>query len=209
MAKAKIKNQLSPNDPEVLRVILLVSRRFGQKFKFGYHQRADIEQEASILAIQALPDFDPEAGYPLENFLTTHVRNRLINFKRDKYYRSQPPCVNCPFFRPNQENQCAEFTSRDLCDKYSRWVKRNESKKKLMNSGTSLDKVFPVHTSNHSDNVDSAIYGEMMDKINAELPIYLRADFKRLLEGMSIPKNRKFKVEEAIREILGADHGIE
>jgi hypothetical protein len=26
---------------------------------------------------------------PLENFLAVHVKNRLNNFKRDKYYRQQ------------------------------------------------------------------------------------------------------------------------
>lgn len=209
MARTKPKRQLSPNDPEVIETILLVSRRFGQRFKFGYHQRVDIEQEAAVLALEALPKYDPDSGHPLENFLTTHVRNRLINLKRDKYYRSQPPCINCPLFRPNQESQCAEFDDRNLCDKYSKWLVRNEFKKKLMNSGISTDKLPPTSISNTTDQIDAAIHTELMDKISGALPIHLRADFMRVLEGMSIPKNRKAKVEEAIRAILGEDDGPE
>jgi hypothetical protein len=38
-----------------------------------------------MMGIEALPRYD--SARPLENFLYTHISNRLKNFKRDNYFR--------------------------------------------------------------------------------------------------------------------------
>ena len=72
-------------ESEVLEVINKICDRYAYKFKFGYYTPDDIRQEAFIIALDALERY--EEGRPLENFLAVHVKNRLNNFKRDKYYR--------------------------------------------------------------------------------------------------------------------------
>ena len=70
---------------EVLEVINRICDRYAYKFKFGYYEPDDIRQEAFIIAVEALERYDESR--PLENFLAVHVKNRLNNFKRDRYYR--------------------------------------------------------------------------------------------------------------------------
>ena len=72
-------------EAEVLAVINKICDRYAYKFQFGYFEPDDIRQEAFIIAVDALNRY--EEGRPLENFLAVHVKNRLNNFKRDKYYR--------------------------------------------------------------------------------------------------------------------------
>ena len=72
-------------ESEVLEIINKICDRYAYKFKFGYFEPEDIRQEAFIIAVDALDRY--EEGRPLENFLAVHVKNRLNNFKRDKYYR--------------------------------------------------------------------------------------------------------------------------
>ena len=72
-------------EAEVLAVINKICDRYAYKFQFGYFEPDDIRQEAFIIAVDALDRY--EEGRPLENFLAVHVKNRLNNFKRDKYYR--------------------------------------------------------------------------------------------------------------------------
>ena len=73
------------SEEEVLEVINKICDRYAYKFQFGYFEADDIRQEAFIIAVDALDRY--EEGRPLENFLAVHVKNRLNNFKRDKYYR--------------------------------------------------------------------------------------------------------------------------
>ena len=66
-------------EQEVLAVIEKIANRYCHKFKFGYFTAEDIKQEAFIIAVDALDRYDERR--PLENFLSSHVKNRLINFK--------------------------------------------------------------------------------------------------------------------------------
>lgn len=73
---------------EDLEVINKVVNRLSPSHVFPNYSIEDIKQEAYIMCLQALPKWD--GVRPLENFLARHVRNRLNNLKRDKYYR--PGC---------------------------------------------------------------------------------------------------------------------
>ena len=72
-------------EEEVLEIIEIVATRLCHKFKFGYHTAEDIKQQARMFAWEGLDKYDEIR--PLENFLWTHVRNRLYNFKRNNYSR--------------------------------------------------------------------------------------------------------------------------
>ena len=69
----------------VLSVITQVTQKLAPKYVFASYDVEDIEQEAFIIALEALERYDSDK--PLENFLYSHVNTRLKNFKRDNYYR--------------------------------------------------------------------------------------------------------------------------
>ena len=121
------------NEEEFLIVLENISKRLGNKFKFGYHTFEDMKQQAAIFALEGLKRYD--SSRPLENFLWTHVRNRLFNYKRDHYQRPDVPCNTCPFFdkhRVKTQSQCTEFSNRNDCELYNAWYTRNNAKKNIM-----------------------------------------------------------------------------
>jgi DNA-directed RNA polymerase specialized sigma24 family protein len=79
----EIPNNMS--EQEVVAVINKVARSLAPKYTFGFYGIDDIEQEAFMMGMEALGRYD--SNKPLENFLYTHIGNRLKNFKRDNYYR--------------------------------------------------------------------------------------------------------------------------
>ena len=96
MSKKKTKKTKKPSidENELLNVIDIITKKLAYKFKFGYHDIEDMKQQISIFAIEGLKNYDHKR--PLENFLWTHVRNRLFNYKRDNYQRPDKPCYSCP-----------------------------------------------------------------------------------------------------------------
>lgn len=72
-------------DEEILAKITKIAKQLAPKYTFDCHDADDIEQEAIMMGIEAMPRYD--SARPLENFLYTHISNRLKNFKRDNYFR--------------------------------------------------------------------------------------------------------------------------
>lgn len=62
-----------------------VISKIAHKYVFVSYDVDDIEQEAFLIAVNSLKNYDPSKS--LENFLYVHLNNRLKNFKRDNYYR--------------------------------------------------------------------------------------------------------------------------
>lgn len=53
---------------------------------FAYYENNDVYQEIWHMCLEALDRYNPVIG-PIENYLVTHVTNRLKNLKRDRYFR--------------------------------------------------------------------------------------------------------------------------
>jgi DNA-directed RNA polymerase specialized sigma24 family protein len=66
-------------------LILKIASELAGRHTFPNYDREDVEQEAAIFGLEALKRYD--GVRPLENFLRVHMRNRLSNLRRDKYYR--------------------------------------------------------------------------------------------------------------------------
>lgn len=81
----KPNKELSDTTEEDYKVIIKIAKKLAPRYVFGSYERADIEQEAIIMGLDGLSRYD--RARPLENFLFTHINNRLKNFKRDNYYR--------------------------------------------------------------------------------------------------------------------------
>ena len=167
-------------------------------FTFGYFERDDIKQQARLFAIEAMARYDPSR--PLDNFLYSHIRNRLINFRRDKFRRNDPPCLACHNSIPG----ATIHEDRQYCEKYSAWLKRNASKQNIMNP---LD-IFNIsdehepNTRTESDVVDDIAERELLALIDMKLDVELRQVYLQMKSGESVPKAKRQQVEKAILEIL-------
>jgi hypothetical protein len=135
---------------------------------------------------------------PLENFLYSSIRNALVNLRRDKFRRNDPPCPRCHTGDP-----CA--AARDgCCDKYRSWQSRNQRKANLANP-LALDHVSDEgeRRANAPSTVETdAEIAEFLERIDAELPVELRQTYLQMRAGVSVPKGKRVPVEKAVREIL-------
>ena len=197
------KIPINMSEAEVMAVINNVANRLARKFRFGYHEVEDMKQQARLFAWEGISKYDGQR--PLENFLWTHVRNRLFNFKRDKYERPGKPCVDCQYYIYDGDgDRCTKFDDKTECDLYKKWINRNERKKNLMNP---IDLNITNSNSEYEmkiyDTVDSDIdYQALLVIVEKELPVVYRSLYLRLKNGTKLSKVQRTKIQEIIQQIL-------
>jgi DNA-directed RNA polymerase specialized sigma24 family protein len=162
---------------EVLEIINKICDRYAYKFKFGYFEPEDIRQEAFIIALDALDRY--EEGRPLENFLAVHVKNRLNNFKRDKYYRQNKNNDG----KQERLNNSKKFLMEPLDISNI----RDESEKNMRLSDGFIDEIANQ---------------ELLEIIDEHLDTSLRADYLRVRHGAYVPKPRREQISSEVRRIL-------
>jgi len=173
---------LNLSESEVLSIIEDIVNSLAPTFKFGYFDIDDLKQEGRIFAMEALPRYNPNRNASLRTFLQTHVRNRYINLKRNKYMRTAPKNMS--------EDQLED------------WFKRNGNKRALLDTlDISEGRNEPVNDSGDSF-VDVMQHKEMLRIIDIHLPLEYRGDYRCILEDVKIPKNRRTKVIEILKEII-------
>ena len=179
---------------KTIKLIQRVAKRLSEKYTFGYYSPEDIEQEAFIFAMESLPRFNPEIS-SLETFLFIHISNKLKTFKRDRYYRKDFVCRYCGRKDPN-------------CEYCQRRTWKLEAKKHLMEP-IDIDNINADYEKNmyiHSDLLSNMEFREIINAINENLDISLREDYLRMLEGVSIPRQKKSLIEDTIIGILDEYH---
>lgn len=199
MKKKKQNREIS--EQELLDTIDIISTKLSYKFKFGYHEIEDMKQQISIFALEGLQNYDYKR--PLENFLWTHVRNRLYNYKRDNYQRPDKPCNTCPFFDKvcaNKDNDCTKFSNKMNCELYESWYKRNNAKKNLMYLNTieelkdclpnSINSPQKLEDQEFLSILDEFLYGETRE-------VYIKIKM-----GIKVYKNEFNKLLAKIKEII-------
>ncbi len=187
---------LPPNktEEEVLEAIERVVLAIAPSFAFGYYSVEDIAQEARCFALQALKKYD--SSRPLENFLYTHVKNRLCNLRRDKLHRSDAPCLKCHNGQPCNNGH--------FCRKYQSWHKRNSAKANLMRP---VDINYISDENENNTRLESTTYEdteirELCRLVDEKLPMELREQFLQMRAGISIPKAKREEIEMIVRGIL-------
>ena len=201
MNNKKHKNKIT--EQELLDTIDVITKKLAYKFKFGYHQIEYMKQQISLFALEGLKNYDYKR--PLENFLWTHVRNRLFNFKRDNYQRPDKPCKTCPFYDPHlkkSDNECSEFKNKNDCELYNAWFIRNASKKNLMYLNTIEE--IKDYLPNKIDFTTSVDNTDIITKIEENLNGEHRQIYLKIKMGIKIPKNDLDKLVLKIKEILDA-----
>jgi DNA-directed RNA polymerase specialized sigma24 family protein len=199
--------KIPPNmtEQQVLAVIDKVANLLAHGFTFGYFTVEDIKQEARIAAMSAMDRYDPTR--PLDNFLYRHVKNRLINFKRDNFKRNDPPCISCHRSMAGS----TEHDDKQYCSKYSSWLKRNVTKQNIMNP-LDISNISDEHesrTRSESGVLEDIAQAELLRIIDAALPLELRSAYLQMRDGYSVPKAKRLEVEHAVRLILQNKGGYE
>jgi len=202
--KTKIK-KLTVDENEFLRVIDVISKKLAYKFKFGYHDFDDMKQQISIFALEGLKNYDHKR--PLENFLWTHVRNRLFNYKRDNYQRPDKPCLSCPLYDPHckkSSSGCENYANKEDCDLYSSWLNRNNTKKNLMHL-TTIDEIKDYANTFYS-NEQNISSNEIFSLLEAHLTGEYRTLYLKVKSGTKINKSDMDKLSAKLKEIM-KNHG--
>jgi len=185
---------------EFLLVLENISKRLAHKFRFAYHSVDDMKQQAAIFALEGLKNYDKKR--PLENFLWTHVRNRLFNYKRNNYQRPDKPCHSCPFFDKGCKvsiNQCEKFSNKNDCELYAAWAKRNEAKKNIIQPG-----YIESNTSfSPSTTIEPLLENkELIKFLDSHIQTEYREIYLKLKHGLKINKSDLKKLQNHITKLM-------
>lgn len=211
MTKKKIKKTPIPqvDETEFLRILDVITKKLAYKFKFGYHQHEDMKQQISIFALEGLKNYDHKR--PLENFLWTHVRNRLFNYKRDNYQRPDKPCLSCPLYDPHckkSSSECVEYDNKNNCSLYSNWINRNSTKKNLMHLST-IDEVKNYGNAFIKDDIllsDQLSSDEIFKILDEKLTGEERVIYLKIRGGSKVSKADTDKLVQKIKTLFDKDH---
>ncbi len=183
------------SEKDVLDAIENAVRLLAPSFAFGIYGVDDIKQEGRKFGLEAMSRYDTKR--PLENFLYSHIRNRLINLKRDEYRRSDAPCLLCHA----AEGGRSKHASGEFCRTYVEWKKRNDTKASLMQP-LNLEYFANEENSREATAEDTVELNEMLRIIDEQLEVELRSTYLQMRAGKKVPKVRRLKVEQAVQEIL-------
>jgi hypothetical protein len=203
------KTKLKVDENEFLNVIDIIAKKLAYKFKFGYHNYEDMKQQISIFALEGLKNYDHKR--PLENFLWTHVRNRLFNYKRDNYQRPDKPCLTCPLYDPKCEKSisgCSQYANKEDCSLYENWLIRNNIKKNLMHL-TTIDEIKDysnVFSSEDGILTNSIASNEIFELIETHLTGEYRTIYLKVKSGAKVNKADMDKLTSKLQEIV-KNHG--
>ena len=192
-----LKKKQTVSEQDLLNVIDIITKKLAYKFKFGYHDIDDMKQQISIFALEGLKNYDHKR--PLENFLWTHVRNRLFNYKRDNYQRPDKPCYTCPLY-DKISTQCTKYSNKNDCELYSSWDIRNGNKKRLMHL-TTIDEIKDYGNIFH-DSASLIENQEIIKLLDQQLNGDIRIIYLKLKNGNKINKADQLKLVNKIKEIL-------
>jgi len=198
------KFQVPPGKTEkdVLESIEKAVRILAPTFVFGYYSLEDIQQEARIMGLEAMEGYDNVR--PLDNFVYTHIRNRLCNLIRNKLRRNDPPCKKC-------HSGTACQADGAYCNKYASWLQRNSAKANLM-SPRDIEHLSEEQESKartESSVEQDAEQAELIRLVDEKLPIELRSVYLQMKAGVSVPKSKRRLVIQAVQDILKGDIDVE
>lgn len=165
-------------EQQVLDILKKIGKMLATKYSFGYYSAEDIEQEIFILGMDGITSYSSEKG-KLENFLFTHVSNRLKNFRRDNFYRKPKDCAIC---------------KDGTCDRCQTIIARLE-KKQILVSGSSTEE---YDVEDYRNNLSISAAHEDFSYYLDNIPLELRSDFLKMAHGRTISKHRREKVEDAV-----------
>lgn len=181
--------------------------QLSKQFQFGYYDVDDLKQEGTIFALKAIEDGTYDENRPLENFLRVFIKNRFINLKRNKYFRTAMPCHSCPLydeFCKQTNNQCMGFTDKLECDKYAIWHRLNYAKRNLVDcvdvAGVNDENEKNMKGEGHAESqLDT---NELSTYIDEHLPAEMRADYLKMLTNYGAKLSHQAKISKSRQETI-------
>ena len=161
-------------EEQVRLIIAKIAHRLAPKYVFAGYDIEDIQQEAFIIGMMGLKNYD--SSRPLENFMYTHINNRLKTFKRDNYYRLD----------------------------YGTSAQKIQDRKRNLLEPVSIDAIYAIYVSDQT--TTNAYINELLDMIDQKLPAHLRRDYLKLKSNSPLPKGRKAQITQIIEEIVKGDN---
>ena len=187
-------------EEQVLDVVNKTVSYLAPSFKFGYFDVEDMKQEGFIFCLDAIESFNfnkstqEDVCDALFTFLKTHVRWRFLNMRRKQLARIEPPACSCELCKEDSANRLD-------CKKYSSWVKRNIAKRSLMEP-FDVDEVHRKENSQTLNFEDSILSSEILKVLDQYIPASIRVDYRRFVDGDSLPKNKKERLIQEIKIII-------
>lgn len=187
-------------EKQVIDTIQKIAGYLGPKYARSHWCVDDVRQSVWLWALPMLEKYNPDVGYPLENFLTCSLNNKCKNHIRDTFSRTDGGCKRCADGKPCDKVECGQ----KMCARHRKFMARNKAKTILSAQGKGFDSTSDDTAQDPvSDNFKTDLIGaDLMRKIDDELPMELRADYLRMLSGTLGDKERKEAVRVAIRKIL-------
>ena len=165
------------NEEDAYNIIMKVAKRLAPKYVFATYEAEDIEQEAFLIGVAGLEKYDKSR--PLENFMYTHINNRLKTFKRDNYYRLD----------------------------YGSAAQKIQDRKKSLLEPINIDALYNICTPNNTD--IQAQLNELVKLIDEKLPSNLSRDYLKLTQNAPLPKGRKSIIISTIKKIVNGEYNEE
>lgn len=167
-------SEANPNFESLLPLIDSVVKPLASQFAFGYYTEEDLLQEGRIMCIEAYPKYEEGRG-SLFTFFYTHVKNRFISLKRDKFCRPMPKNLR-----------------EDLRES---WELRNQKKMELAGANClDASQVFDSDSPIHDD--------EIFRILDRELPSSYRDLYRRYMDGEKLSKGKREELMEIIKGVL-------
>lgn len=173
MINERILDKASP-------IIKRLAKSRSNNGSFAYYQNVDIYQEIWCMCLEALDRYDPDIG-PIENYLVSHVTNRLKNLKRDKYFRPGSDVSTSGLARVRM-NLVNALPLND-CD--------------VAEQG-----VFLCSASVDIEPIDYILCDETLSYITQRLPERLRESFGELICNNRIRSSLRDEIRQRVTEIL-------
>ncbi len=189
-------HHLTPEAAEatILATLEEIARIISSKISFGPYQKNDIYQEVCLAGLLLMEKdagtYDPRR--PIGNYFMVSLRNRMLNLKRDKYFRSAPCCTCCDRFNPPD----------NPCPRLKRWLTNNARKRQLSESNPAPD-ANPSDAASDEAAIDRELVKEIDDFVDWSFLPTMRNDYLRLKAGATIPPARKNAVSNAILAKFG------
>lgn len=169
--KSKFPKVKGYTEEEVLSIIEELSTVYANKYAFSYYSVDDLRQECFIMAVEGLHKYNGE--FALRNFLSVHLRNRILNLKRKILKRT--------------EKESTRF----------------DQAKTLIVSPINIDDVSSdTEASLQTEQKSNLYYEEMVNILNNELPPDYRLYLLKLYSGQKISKFHKDRLKTMAQEIL-------
>ena len=100
------------------------------------------------------------------------------------------------------------FADKNECDKWLGWIQRNTSKRNLMES-YDAERILDDETSTDGNAMaDNMSNHEMISYVDSHIPVSMRSDYRRFLDGCKLSKQCREKVVSEIRRIAEERYGV-